>query len=35
MLEMMQFAREQRDALRVNGKRRAILGLVNGAKTTR
>jgi hypothetical protein len=35
MLEMMQFAREHRDALRVNGERPAILGLVNGAKSTR
>jgi hypothetical protein len=35
MLEMKQFAREHQDRLRLNGKRRAALVLVNGSKTTR
>jgi glycosyltransferase involved in cell wall biosynthesis len=35
MLEMKQFAREHQDQLRVNGKRRAALVLVNSPKTTR
>jgi hypothetical protein len=34
MLEMKQFAREHQDQMRLNGRRRAPLVLVNGSKTT-